>query len=511
MRRRPETRRDAAPTRRWAAASLAAILLGSGASAQTLSIGLQDDPDVLDPHRARTFVGRIVFTSLCDKLVDITPELEIVPQLATRWETSEDGLTLTMDLRTDATFHDGTPIDAAAVKANLDRALTLPDSLRKSEIASIGSVEAVDADTIKLTLNQPDAALLSQLSDRAGMILSPATFEGDLATTNPVCSGPYRFVERVQNDRIVLEKFAEHWDADAYPIQSVVYRSMPDTTVRFANLQSGDLQLIERIAPSDIAAAEATEGIEVLPVTGLGYQAMAINLANGAGTDNPLAGDARLRRALDLAIDRDVINQVTGFGIFEPAFQPFQPASFAAPAAPARSGRDVEGAKALLAEAGVDRVPLTITYGNNTTSQQVYELIQAMGAEVGFDIALQPTEFAALQSTLQAGDFEAGQSGWSGRVDPDGNIHQHVTCEGGLNDGRYCNAEVDRLLNEARATRDSAARKALYDEAAVILEEEKPVIYLYFLPYPFGMSRKLEGFVGYPDGMIRLRNVSLAP
>lgn len=183
MRRRPGIHRDTALTRRWAAASLAVILLGSGASAQTLSIGLQDDPDVLDPHRARTFVGRIVFTSLCDKLVDITPELEIVPQLATRWEASEDGLTLTMDLRTDATFHDGTPIDVVAVKANLDRAPTLPNSLRKSEIASIEIVEAVDSDTVTLTSNQPDAALLLQLSDRAGMILSPAIFEGDVAAT----------------------------------------------------------------------------------------------------------------------------------------------------------------------------------------------------------------------------------------------------------------------------------------------------------------------------------------
>jgi peptide/nickel transport system substrate-binding protein len=496
-------------TRTLKAALLAtAVLLpAGGAFAQTLNIGLQDDPDLLDPHRARTFVGRIVFTALCDKLVDITPDLSIVPQLATRWETSADGLRVTMDLRTDATFHDGAKIDAAAVKANLDRARELPDSLRKSEIASIASVDVVDADTIQLNLSRPDAALLSQLSDRAGMIMSPAAF--DTMGTQPVCSGPYRFVDRVQNDRITLEKYDGYWDAANYPTKTVVYRPIPDTTVRFANLQSGDLDIIERIAPTDMAAAEGNSNLTVVPVTGLGYQAIAFNLANGAGAANPLASDARLRRAFDKMIDRSVINDVVGLGSFTPATQPFPPASFAAPK-DAVTTADVEGAKALLKEAGVERVPLTITYGNNTTSQQVYELIQAMGAEVGFDITLQPTEFAALQSTLKSGDFQAGQSGWSGRVDPDGNIHQHVTCGAGLNDGHYCNEAVDKLLNEARSTGDQAKRVELYRQANALLEADKPVSYLYFLPYPFAHKKALQGFVGYPDGMIRLRGVRLA-
>src|SRR5690606_24185075 len=121
--------------------------------------------------------------------------------------------------------------------------------------------------------------------------------------------------------------------------------------------------------------------------------------------------------------------------------------------------RDVERAKALIAEAGYDRVQFELTYGNNTIMQQVFELVQVMGAEVGFDITLRPTEFAALQSVLQSGDFQVGQSGWSGRVDPDGNIHQYVTCEGGLNDSDYCDEEVDRLLNEARTVSDPAARE----------------------------------------------------
>ncbi|KOQ18482.1 ABC transporter substrate-binding protein, partial [Achromobacter xylosoxidans] len=149
-------------------ASVLALAAGA-ACAQNIRIGLQEDPDVLDPHRARTYVGRIVFTSLCDKLVDIDPKLHFVPQLATSWSFSPDNKVLTFKLREDALFHDGSKFDAAAAKANLERAMTLPDSLRKGELASVEKVEAPDAATLVLTLKQPDATLLAQLSDRAGM------------------------------------------------------------------------------------------------------------------------------------------------------------------------------------------------------------------------------------------------------------------------------------------------------------------------------------------------------
>ena len=164
-----------------------------------------------------------------------------------------------------------------------------------------------------------------------------------------------------------------------------------------------------------------------------------------------------MRQALDLAIDRDVLNQVIGEGMFQPAHQPFPPASFAFNKAVEHTGRDPKKAQALLKEAGLDRVRFEITFGNNTTMQQVFELIQAMGAEAGFDITLRPVEFASLQSSLARGDFVVGQSGWSGRVDPSGNIHQYLSCKGNLNDGKFCDPAVDKLLNDARRGRSGQA------------------------------------------------------
>lgn len=492
------------------AMAMAGMMVSGFAAAQsTLRIGLQDDPDVLDPVRARTFVGRIVFASMCDKLVEITPDLKIVPQLAKSWSWSADNKSLTFKLRDDALFHDGTPINAAAVKANLDRARTLPDSNRKSELVTVASVDAPDANTVVLNLSEPDASLLSQLSDRAGMMMSPATFDKDPGS-KPVCSGPYQFKERVQNDRIVLEKFPKHWDAANYQFDRLVFTPIPDNTVRVNNLRAGDLDIIERVAPSDAKAVKDDANLRLAPVTGLGFQAISINMGNGARANSPLAKDKRVRQALDLAIDRDVLNQVVGEGMFQPAHQPFPPASFAYNKAFEHAGRDPKKAQALLKEAGFDRVKMEITYGNNTTMQQVFELVQAMGSEAGFDISLRPVEFASLQSSLARGDFEVGQSGWSGRVDPSGNIHQYLSCKGNLNDGKFCNPEVDALLNGARAEPDEAKRRAMYDKVLADMQVERPIIYLFYLPWTFGVQKKLEGFVPYPDGLIRLKGVTVA-
>ncbi|AZY48311.1 ABC transporter substrate-binding protein [Bordetella avium] len=490
------------------ALAIAGLVASAAVSAQTtLRIGLQDDPDVLDPARARTFVGRLVFASLCDRLVDITPDLKFVPQLAESWSTSEDGKALTFKLRKGAVYHDGNPIDAASVKANLERAMTLPDSNRKSELSSVASVEAPDAQTVVLHLKQADASLLSQLSDRAGMMISPATFDKDPGS-KPVCSGPYRFKERVQNDRIVLEKFPQYWDAGHYHFDQLVFTPIPDSTVRLNNLRSGGLDIVERIAPTDADAVKSDSKLALAPVTGLGFQAIAVNIANGDRVSAPFK-DARVRQALDLAIDRDVINQVVGQGMFQPAHQPFSPASFAYDTAVEHKGRDPKKAKALLKEAGYDRVKFELTYGNNTTMQQVMELIQAMGAEAGFDISLRPLEFAAMQSALSRGDFQVGQTGWSGRVDPSGNIHQYVSCKGNLNDGRFCDAEIDKWLEEARAISDEGKRRELYSKVLQKMTVERPQIYLYYLPWVFGTQKKVEGFVPYPDGLIRLKDVKL--
>ncbi|MGY6570794.1 MAG: ABC transporter substrate-binding protein [Salinarimonas sp.] len=494
-----------------AAALIAAM--AAGAHAQELRIGLQDDADVLDTDQSRTFVGRIVYTALCDKLVDIDPDLNIVPQLATDWSWSDDETVLTMNLREGVVFHDGTPFNADAVVANIDRSQNLPESRRKSEVASISAVEAVDEFTVRLTLHAPDATLLAQLSDRAGMMISPTAAEemGADFGSAPVCSGPFRFVERVQQDRIALERFADYWNADEIHLDAVTFLPIPDTTVRLANLRAGDLDMIERLAATDLGSARGDANLTVKDITALGYQGITMNVGNGPRSEEPFGQDARLRQALSLSIDRNALNQVVFDGAFTPGNQPVPPGTTFYDARFPVPERDVEAARALLAEAGfADGIELTVQVANNPVQTQVMEVVQAMASESGINISIRATEFATLLQQQTAGEYQGSQVGWSGRTDVDGNIHQFVTCEGGINDSGFCDPRVDELLDRARTSNDPQVRKEAYDAAREILNAELPIIYLYHPSWIWAMSANLEGFTAYPDGMIRLEGVRFA-
>src|SRR5277367_3156211 len=313
-----------------AMALLMAALLGGAASAQTtLRIGLAEDPDIMDPTLARTYVGRIVFASFCDKLVDISPKLDIVPQLATEWQWVDDNKGLVMKLRQGVKFHDGEPMDAAAVKYSLERHLTLPGSNRKAEISALKSIDIVDDHTVKLVLDKPFAPLLAQLSDRAGMIVSPkaAQAAGDKFGQHPVCAGPFKFTERVAQDRIVLDRFADYWNKDAIHFDRVSFLPIADSTVRLSNVQSGQFDLIERVAATDIDTARKDSRLKLVSITSLAYNGITINTNNGERAKNPLGQDKRVREALELSIDRAALNQVVFNGEFAPGNQWEAPSS----------------------------------------------------------------------------------------------------------------------------------------------------------------------------------------
>ena len=495
--------------------SLAVCLaLSAGlAQAKDFRIGLQEDPDVLDPDQSRTFVGRIVYASLCDKLVDITPDLKIIPSLATGWEWSPDGKELTMTLRDDVVFHDGTPFNAQAVAANMDRSKNMETSRRKSEVKSIESWEVVDDHTIKLKLTQPDATLIAQFADRSGMMLSPTAFEkaGEDFGLAPVCAGPFKFVERIQQDRIVLEKFDDYYRADEINFDTVTFLPIPDTTVRLANLRAGDLDMLERLAATDVGSVEKDDGLQLEKATSLGYQGMTINVANGEGANNPLGQSNLVRQALSHAIDRGALNQVVFEGAFATGNQPFSPASPWYNSAFPVPERDVAKAKELLAEAGhADGVTIEVQVANNPVQTQVMQVIQAMAAEAGISIELAAKEFATLLADQSAGNYTASQIGWSGRVDPDGNIHQFMTTGGGINDSKYSNPDMDRYLDDARLSTDPELRKASYNNAIALQQQDMPIIYLYHPVWIWALDDGVSGFNPYPDGMIRLHGVSAA-
>jgi peptide/nickel transport system substrate-binding protein len=477
----------------------------------TLRIGLAEDPDMLDPTLGRTYVGRIVFSAFCDKLFDIDEKLNIVPQLALSHETSADGKEMTIKLRPGVKFHDGEPLDAEAAKFSLERHLTLPTSFRKPELAALDHVDVVDPLTIKLVLKTPYSPLIAQLTDRAGMMVSPKAVKeaGEKFGLHPVCAGPYRFVERVQQDRMVFEKFADYWNKDNVFIDRVVFLPIVDATVRLANLKSGSLDLIERVLATDIKDVRADPKLKLSTMPELGYLGLTINIRNDKNK-GALSQSEKVRQALDLSIDRDALNEVVFNGEFTVGNQWVSPAHpYYQESFPVRN-RDIARAKALLKESSVP-LPVSVDYmvPKGTEYEAVAQVVQSMAAEAGFDVKIRVIEFATSFKQAQAGDFQVFQINWSGRIDPDGNAYVFLHTKAPQNDGGYSNPKADKALEDGRLTSDPAQRKAIYEGLTKTVLNDEPIIYLYHRKILIAHTTKLEGYQPMPDGLVRVIGLKL--
>jgi len=490
------------------AASLCAIPL----AAQSLRFGLAEDPDVLDPTLARTFVGRVVFAALCDKLFDIDEKLNIVPQLAESYSWSADGKALTVKVRPGVTFHDGEKLDAAAVKYNIERHKNMAGSNRRGELALVTGVDVVDPMTARLNLSAPFSPLLAQLADRAGMMVSPkaATAAGDKFGANPVCSGPFKFVERVAQDRIVLERYPNYWNKGQVFLEKITYLPIVDSTVRLANLKSGQLDIIERMAPSDVPGLKSDSRFKISKITEIGYQGITMNVGKSEQAKTTAIGkDPRVREAFELALDREGIVQVVMEGEAQVGNQWVAPDNpFYAKNVPVPK-RDVAKAKALLQQAGTPNPVVNLMTPTTSDAQKIAQVVQAMVKEAGFDVKIQSTEFATSLNLADKGDYDAYVLAWSGRADPDGNIYSFDACKQPLNYAGYCKPEVDDLLNKARTASDLAERKKYYDQVAAIALKDRPIVYLFHRHWLWAYNTKLSGLRTIPDGLVRVQGLKL--
>lgn len=499
--------------RHFAGIATALLLLsGSQAVAQTtLRIGLAEDPDILDPSLGRTYVGRIVFASFCDKLFDIDEKLNVVPQLALSYTMGDDGKEVIIKLRPNVKFNDGEPFDAEAAKFSLDRHVNLPTSFRKPELASLERVDVVDPLTIKLVLKAPFSPLISQLTDRSGMMVSPkaAKEAGDRFGLKPVCVGPYKFVERVPQDRMVFEKSDLYWNKENVSIDKITYLPIVDATVRLANLKSGGLDLIERLLATDIKDVRADNRLKLSPALELGYQSITLNVGKDKAK-GPLSQSAKVRQALDLSIDRSALNQVVFNGEFVPGNQWVNPEHPYYQKKYPVQGRDIAKAKALLKEAGVT-TPITIDFmvPKGAETEAIAQVVQSMVSEAGFDMKIRVTEFATSLKQAESGEYQAFLLAWSGRTDPDGNSYVFQKTNAPQNYSGFSNAEADKLLDDARTVSDAPKRQALYEKLAGIILEEKPLLYIYHRRVLIAHTAKLDGYKQMPDGLVRVIGLKL--
>jgi len=482
----------------------------------TIVIGLAEDPDVLDPTLARTFVGRIVFLHMCEKLYDLDSKLNIVPQLAAALpQISSDKLTYTIKVRTGIKFNDGTALTAAAVKQSLERHLTFKGSTRVSEISPIGSVD-VSGSSVVLHLKQPFSPLTAQLADRAGMIMSPKALadHGDTFGTNPVCVGAFMFKERVAGDHITLVKSPHYYDKAKVHAATIRFRIMTDPSSRTQSLRAGDIQVADRVQSTDVPVLQKDTAVTVIKTPTIGYQGLTLNIGNKNGllkpysnVGTPLARSQFLRQAFDLALDRTTINRVVFNGLNLPDCYPISPVSpwyVTTKGLQCNLRANKELAQKLVKASGIP-TPITVDLmlGTDPVAARLGQVIQAMVKEVGFNVELDPTEFVSSLNRADAGKFETFFIGWSGRVDPDGNIYGFVSTPGTLNDAGFSNTKLDYILNGARKSVTQKSRITLYSAAMKIIHSQRPLIYLYHPVNYYGVTKKVTGIKVFGDGLIR--------
>ncbi|MGO3678227.1 MAG: ABC transporter substrate-binding protein [Microbacteriaceae bacterium] len=480
-----------------------------------LVMALSSEPDRLDPTTSTSLYTRFVMSSMCEKLYDINEKGEIVGQLATDLpEVSGDGLRVTIPVREGAVFSDGTPFNADAVRETLERNLTHEASVRKTELGPIERVSAPDDTTVVIEYGTPFAPLTAALADRAGMIMSPTALaeEGEFAE-HPSCVGPFKFVKRIPQTSIELERDPNYYAADEIHLDTISYRIMSDANIRAANLRSGDVHVADSISPQDADALLLENDLELLQSGSLGYQGLTINIgnANGSGQpveqrEGPLASDARVRQALDLSIDRPALVNSVFNNWYDPACSAVAPTTpYATDASTGCPTYDPEAAKALLEEAGIE-TPLRVDMlvANSPDALRYSQALQASVREGGFDLRINPVEYSTLLDMQKQGKFDLIQLGWSGRIDPHGNMANFLMTGGGNNDGGYSSPEMDDLLVRAAQLNDIDERAELYGKVVELVHEDVPLIYTYRQRNITGHSVDVTGVRTYSDGVVRL-------
>jgi peptide/nickel transport system substrate-binding protein len=474
-----------------------------------IRVGLYVEAVTMDPHVSGSKIDRQIYNNIYEKLVDLDNKLQIIPGLAESW-TQPDPTTLVFKLRQGVKFHDDTDFNADVVKFNFER-MQNPDtkSLRVGEIANVDHAEVVDPYTVKLVLKRPDASLLATLTDRAGMMLSPTAVQklGPDFQRNPVGTGPFQFVEWVKDDHLTLKRFDGYWDKNAGPyLDGVRYRTIPDDTVKLESLVSGEIDVMDYVAPRDVAQVKANSSLVEVDVPSLADFGYYFNCTR------PPFDNTSLRLAVAYGIDVAAIVKGVWLDVGVPANGPIPPSSWAYDSSIPPVKRDLAKVKQFLSDAGKpDGFSFALRTGNTPIGTQEAEAMKAQLAEAGIAMDVQISDPAKLQADQNNRAYDLTSSQWSGRPDPDGNTYQffHTTPGISSNVSGFSNPQADEILEKTRATSDQAERKKLYSQLTQLLRDEMPRLEIIHPVEPKAFSPKVQAYDPVPDGMMRFKNVWL--
>lgn len=467
------------------------------------------EPDRLDPHLTSAYASFQVLENVYDTLVQPGADLQMEPALAETWEISEDNLTWTFTLREGVTFHNGRALTADDVVYSYNRIMD-PDTgaANSFRFASIESVEAPDDRTVVINLTRPTPNLLVNIGGFKGMAIIPQEIvEDGTIDTFPIGTGPFRFVSQSPDQGIVLEKNPDYWRAnEGLPyLDGIRFVQIPDPSVKLTNLQTGEVDWIDGVPPQNLEELESDSSVVLQRVPGGDYHYFALN-QNREPFD-----DVRVRRAIAMAIDRNVITEAAQFGAATPN-QTAIPASnfWATDYSPFIPG-DTAGATTLLEEAGVGDLVIEFMVSSDfpeTVTQA--QVIASQLAEIGVTVEISDVDFGTWLDRQGAGDFDAFMLSWIGNIDPDDFYYAQHHSEGTFNFQGYSNPDVDALLDEARVETDQDARKALYDEATRLIVDEASYIYLYNPENIQAWGPQVTGYEVRGDNAIRFVETQLA-
>jgi peptide/nickel transport system substrate-binding protein len=490
--------------------------------------GLPWDAITLNPMTEQDGVSYLVNLWLFDALIRLDESLQPVPELAESWETSEDGLTWTLNLRQDVTWHDGEPFTAEDVaftvytilapttqtqlRGNFSplvgfAELTNADDPAQPEDLDQAPVEVVDEHTVRFYLAEPFAPFLTQslhLPIAPKHLLEGVDVNTADFNSSPVGTGAWRFVDWQRDNRMVLEAYADYYGG-APPLDELILRVIPDETVLLQELRTGGIEFMERVPRESVASLQEAPEFEVALVDNIGATFVTFN------TTDPVLSDRAVRQAIGYAIDMTTFIEAVLFGLALPATGLYPPYTWMYEPDVRIYSYDPEQAMAILEEAGwtagadgireKDGAPLRFTMSTflgHQAGEAFLATAQEWLAAVGIAMDIEIIELAAWIDSLVNRNFQATMSNWDGGADPDDYGFGMYHTDGGRNRSGFSNPEVDAALEAARQTIDTEERKAAYSTFQKLAAEEVPYLPLYHYQHIYAYRSVFEGFIPSP-------------
>lgn len=476
-----------------------------GASPTTLTVDLPADPQTLDPARS-TVANDLLFTNqIYNNLVGANAKFELVPELATSWKLSSDGKVATFVLRRGVRFHDGTPFNAQAVVFNFRRVLSPAIvSPQKSYISAVQRVAALNAYTVRFTLSRPSGSFLAALGSQVGQIVSPAALRryGDDFGAHPSGTGPFKFVEWVRSDHVLLTRNNTYWEKAFPKVDRLRFNIVPDPAVAVTAVRTGQADVMLSPPANSLSSVLSTPSVRLVRAAGLRTDFISLN------SSKPPFNNEHLRRAVNLAISRSTLtrglfagNAGVAHGLLSPAQWGFDSRFVCATYSP-------NAVRQELATAGMPNgFSFDLISINQPDILQSMEAVQAQLAQFGIRMNIIPVLISQVGAINAAGNFEAIRLYAAGRIDPGIQYADTFANLQNLGSGR---ARIASLLTQADGTSSQSRRTAVLRQLEKYICDNSFMIYLY-RPVQFAVVRSnVRNFVLPADGKLRLKGTSRA-